>query len=232
MINIAETKFGTFLGYSNDYLFNEISKGNFHDSDVELFIQKNIKKSDICIDIGANIGSISVFLSKRCNKLYSIEPQKNIYLALCGNLFINQCLNVIPLQIAAYSANKKFSIARKEKLDEWVGDIEKGIESVKSFGSVSFEENESGDVQGIRLDDIINEKIDFIKVDAEGGDLDALIGCSRIIKESKPKIIFEYHPQCSQKCYNKQWIDYENFFNQINYQYEKISESNFLAISK
>lgn len=229
MIDIAKTNFGSFLGYSNDHLFNEIKKGNFHDPDVAEFIQKNIEKEHNCIDIGANIGTISVFLSKFCNKLYSIEPQHNIFLALCGNLFINQCLNVVPLQVAAYSENKKFSIASKEKLDDWVGDVHSGIENVKSFGSISLEVNESGNIQGVKLDDIIHEKIDFIKVDAEGGDLDALMGCRNIIEKDAPDIIFEYHPQCSQKCYNRSWKDYVNFFNEIKYNHIQISNSNYLA---
>jgi len=229
MINIAKTNFGTFLGYANDHLFNEISKNKFHDPDVAVFIQENIRKEHNCIDIGANIGTITVFLSKFCNKLYAIEPQQNIFLALCGNLFLNQALNVIPLQIAAYSENKKFSIASKEKLDDWVGDIDKGIEGIRSFGSISVETNENGNIEGRKLDDIISDKIDFIKVDAEGGDLDALIGCRKIIEKNNPKIIFEFHPQCTKKCYNRTWEDYKLFFNEIGYNYTQISESNYLA---
>jgi len=229
MIKIAKTHFGNFLGYSQDYLFQQIERNEFHDPDIGEFIQKNITKNHNCIDIGANIGAITVFLSKHCGKLYAIEPQNNIYLALCGNLFINECYNVVPLNIAAYRDNKKFSIASKERLDEWVGDIDKGIEGIKSFGSISVEENESGNIDGRKLDDIVTEKIDFIKCDAEGGDLDALMGCERIIKENSPKIIFEFHPQCTKKCYGRTWQDYENFFTAIKYKLERISDSNYLA---
>lgn len=229
MIKLAKTSFGIFLGYSNDYLFQQIERNEFHDPDIGDFIQKNINKNHICIDIGANIGAISVPLSKYCKKLYSIEPQSNIFLALCGNFFINECYNTIPLNIAAFSENTKFSIASKEKLDEWVGDLEHGFDNVKSFGSISVEKNKDGEMEGKKLDDIITDKIDFIKVDAEGGDLDALIGCSRIIKENNPKIIFEFHPQCSKKCYNRIWSDYEEFFKSIHYKLERISDSNYLA---
>jgi len=230
MIKLAKTSFGNFLGYSNDYLFQQLERNEFHDPDVGKFIQENIKKGDNCIDIGANIGAITIPLSKFCNKLYSIEPQDNIYLALCGNLFINESYNVIPLKLAAYSENTKFSIAAKERLDEWVGDIDNGFDNVKSFGSISVEKNENGEMEGRKLDDIIQDKIDFIKCDAEGGDLDALMGCERIIKENNPKIIFEFHPQCTKKCYNRTWQDYEDFFNRIKYKLERISDSNYLAI--
>ena len=229
MIKIIKTSFGNFMGYEHDALFKSLIENKFHDPEIGLFIEKNIKPEDVCIDIGANIGTMSVFLSKHCKFVYSIEPQLNIYLALCGNLFINECNNVKPLNIAAYSENKTLSIASKEKLDGWVGDIHEGLDKVKSFGSVSLEEKETGDIKGKKLEDIIKEKINFIKVDAEGGDLDALIGCKKIIENDNPRIIFEFHKSCSKKCYNRTWEDYCKFFKQINYKMTQISERDFLA---
>jgi FkbM family methyltransferase len=231
-INLAKTDFGNFMGYEHDVLFQSLVENKFHDPEVGAFIKENIKPQDTCVDIGANIGTMSVFLSRHCNKLYSIEPQSNIYLALCGNLFINQCNNVTPMNIAAFSENKSFSIASKEKLDGWVGDIHEGYDKVKSFGSVSLEEKKDGDIKGKRLDEIIKEKVDFIKVDAEGGDLDALMGCQKIIENYSPHIIFEFHESCSKKCYNRSWDDYCVFFKENNYNMTEISERDFLAQPK
>jgi len=231
-IKIAQTNFGDFMGYEKDILFQSLLKNEFHDPEVGLYIQENVKSEDVCIDIGANIGTMSVFLSRHCQSLYSIEPQANIYKALCGNLFLNQCNNVTPLNIAAYSDNKLFSIASKENLDGWVGDIHEGYDKVISFGSVSLEEKEDGNIEGKRLDEIIKEKIAFIKVDAEGGDLDALMGCQKIIENSYPDIIFEFHRECSKKCYNRSWHDYCQFFEKNNYDINQISERDFLAKPK
>lgn len=232
MIKLAKTSYGNFLGYSNDYLFQILENEQFHDLEIIEFIKNNIKTDSICIDIGANIGAISVPLSKTCKKVYAIEPQDNIFLALCGNLFINECYNVEPLKIAAYSKNAKFSIAPKEKLDGWVGDLENGFDKVGSFGSISIIENDCGLINGNKLDDLIKDKIDFIKVDAEGGDLDALIGCQKIIKENYPKIIFEFNERSSLLCYGKTWENYKDFFVSIEYKIEKLSDSNFLAVKK
>tara|TARA_R110002020_G_scaffold292709_2_gene508095 strand:- start:1904 stop:2623 length:720 start_codon:yes stop_codon:yes gene_type:complete len=231
LFKMVETNYGTYLGYSNDLAFQQLSKNQFEDAEVESYIRKTIKPEDICIDIGANIGRISVCLSERCKKLYSIEPQLNIYLALCGNLFLNSCFNVTPLNIAAFSSNGNFSIAPQEKLDGWVGDYYGGDDKVTSWGSISLELTPNGTIKGRKLDEIINDPIDFIKVDAEGGDLDALMGCQNIINKNKPKIIFEFHSQLSKTCYNRSWEDYLAFFKKNNYKIKQISESDFLAVA-
>jgi FkbM family methyltransferase len=230
MIEIIKSNVGYFCGYSNDVLFNDLKNGKTHEKNIIDFIKDNIKSEDTCIEVGSHIGSVAITLSKYCKKLYCFEPQHNIYLALCGNLFLNECYNVKPINAAAYHKNAKFSIASKDKRDGWVGDYEKGFHFVKSFGSISIEEKEDGDMIGKKIDDIVTERISFIKTDAEGGDLCALMGAEKTINSSKPSIIFEFHKDNSLKCYNQTWNDYLSFFNKINYNLIKMDESNFIGL--
>jgi hypothetical protein len=46
-------------------------------------------------------------------------------------------------------------------------------------------------VRGTRLDNIIDRKVDWLKIDVEGAELDVLEGAQRIIKESRPIIQME-----------------------------------------
>lgn len=232
MIEVIKSDIGYFMGYSNDLIFKKLKNNEPQEYSIINFIKNNITKNDICIEVGANIGAISVYLSKFCKKLYCFEPQHNIYFALCGNLFLNECYNVETFEAAASHKNTKFSIAAKEKLDCFVGDIDKGFHNVNSFGSISVEEKENGDILGLKIDDVINinERIAFIKTDAEGGDLNALIGAKNIINKYKPTIIFEFHPDNSLKCYNQNWQNYLDFFKEINYKLLRLDDSNILAL--
>lgn len=229
MIEIINTSVGKFIGYSKDYLFTELKSGRLIEQNILNYISNNINKNYNCIEIGANIGAISIHLSKFCNKLYCFEPQQNIYLALCGNLFLNQCYNVIPINCAAFYENCKFIISPDEKQDQFVGSYSKGYEFVNSFGSIAIEKNEQGNITAQKIDDIIHDKIDFIKSDAEGGDLSAIMGAKNIIMRDNPVIIFEYHSALSEKCYNQTWSDYIAFFDNIGYLVEKFDESNYIA---
>lgn len=56
------------------------------------------------------------------------------------------------------------------------------------------EEVEQIEVQRAKMDDTIppGEKIDFIKIDVEGGEYEVLLGAKKIIKNSHPIIVFEH----------------------------------------
>lgn len=71
---------------------------------------------------------------------------------------------------------------------------------------LSFEANrgsasglsENGDirVKAVRLDDVVHEKVTFIKLDVEGAEFQSLIGAERLIKTYKPKLaVCVYHNQ-------------------------------------
>lgn len=61
-------------------------------------------------------------------------------------------------------------------------------------GDSSISQNGSIHVPAIRIDDVIKEKVTFLKMDIEGAEKDALYGAQRIIKENTPKMaICIYH---------------------------------------
>jgi len=63
-----------------------------------------------------------------------------------------------------------------------------------SSSSISSDGND--EVKAVRLDDIINEKITYLKLDVEGAELDTLIGAEQLIRSYKPKIaVCVYHEQ-------------------------------------
>ena len=119
MIEFIKIKDSNFVGFSNDYLFNEIKRGNiFPDYFIREIIDKYVKKDSVCLDIGANLGYVSIYLSKKCKRVYSFEPQHVVFFQLCANLFLNECFNVFPLELAAYSTDIKFDFANYQ--NGWV----------------------------------------------------------------------------------------------------------------
>lgn len=89
----------------NNFDFIEVDDCKFYVNDQIDSIQRvysnpwfaNIKPDDIAIDIGANIGAITIPLAKAVKKVYAIEPlfvkelQQNIALNKLGNIEVMEC---------------------------------------------------------------------------------------------------------------------------------------------
>ena len=71
------------------------------------------------------------------------------------------------------------------------------------------------DVEIDTLDNVIPKdlKIDFIKIDVEGGEFDVMKGGRNIIEKYKPIIIFEFEKEAAEK-YNINANDVYNFLNE------------------
>ena len=151
------------------------------------------------IDIGANVGSISVPIAYSGTNVIAIEPQLRLINNLIHNLAVNEISNCIALPIALGSENESFLTLHTQP---------------GNSGAASFKKNwNSGKISGIDLkvpvfkfDTVIypfltNQnyagKIFIIKLDVEGFESEVLHGAVEFIKEFKPIILFENRPDLS-----------------------------------
>jgi hypothetical protein len=66
-----------------------------------------------------------------------------------------------------------------------------------SIASTSSYEHKDNIVNTIKIDSIIPNKIDYIKYDVEGAELEALQGSDKVISEYKPTLLVSaYHRSC------------------------------------
>lgn len=227
--SIYNTQFGKFLLRNNDNMSQQIRQGIFHDAFLKPIFNKYIHESDVCIDIGAHIGFLSLYLSRLVGHtgiIYAIEPIAFTYYQLCANIFLNNCMNIIPLQIAAYDQLCHMSILPQIKQQTTLvyQDRQIDYDNCVNVGGIGLGIDPIGTIIGKPLDDIIprNRHITFIKCDAQGSDLKALIGLIKIIQQDKPTIVFEFEEKLS-SAHQCGLNDFKNFMNRINYNMEKIS---------
>ena len=70
--------------------------GEWAESELEL-LGLFIKPGDLVVDVGANIGTHTVFFAQRAGatgQVYALEPQRIVFQSLCANLALNGLLNV------------------------------------------------------------------------------------------------------------------------------------------
>jgi hypothetical protein len=80
-----------------------------HEGDVEEFIKANLKEGSIFVDVGANVGYYTLIASKLVGtgRIYAVEPIPSTVAVLKVNVKLNECINVIIIESAAWSAKGK-----------------------------------------------------------------------------------------------------------------------------
>jgi FkbM family methyltransferase len=229
MVEQIKTADGTtFVGYSNDYLFSLIKGGNtFVDTYVKDAIDKYVTPDSVCVDVGANLGYVSLYLAARCKRVYSFEPQPVVFLQLCANLFLNQRLNVTPYNMGLHSHTTFLDFANYQS--GWVGTSDySDYNNIRSIGSISLTDTPHGTIPANRLDQMINTKVDFIKIDAQGADIDVLIGAQDLVAAYHPIIIFEYEDDLSRVNYGRNMEDVYSFVSKNGYNMTEVYPGNYL----
>ncbi len=164
----------------NDHIQKYWSAGNFYETgrnQLLTWCYASLPQWINILDIGANLGNHSVFFSKimKANKVYSFEPYTPNYRQLISNLKLNGIENVTTYPFAAYNTSTTKSIRQTDK---------------NNSGMVQF--SEGGQVVPCeRIDNIIHEKIDYIKIDVESAEIEALEGCQGIIDKWQPIVSVE-----------------------------------------
>ena len=152
----------------------------------EFFVKKYLLlyEGSIFLDVGANIGKYTISAAKTVGPnglVIAIEPDPENFATLIKNIALNNLKNVHALNLAAWN--------QKDKLKLFI-DSEKGGSSTKTNFKLGY-----FTVQAISLDEIIHKlnikRVDCVKIDVEGAELEVLQGFIDTMNEYGPSIITE-----------------------------------------
>lgn len=196
-IGEVEGKHGKFSFFHYDEYIGLSLREYGEYSEIELsFILNFIKIGDAVFDIGANIGAFTVPISQKVQKtgqVLAFEPQIEIFKLLTRNIKNNELQNVSLHNFGLGLENKTVFI---EKID---------YSKVGNFGGVSLVYDNKSFIQILKnkekekikvsnLDSFLNiKKCDFIKMDIELMEFEALKGGIKLIKKFRPIMWIENH---------------------------------------
>jgi FkbM family methyltransferase len=177
--------------YKNDDLANSsICKNEKWEPHIMEFLNfyKTFYKITSIVDIGANIGYHTLYFSdivdENCGIVYAFEPQPQNYNLLIKNIKNNNKNNVIIYNLACSDCECESKIAQVS-LDS----------QNTNMGDFTLNHNIMSDnfykVKCVRLDDILKDTIDIIKIDVQGWEQNVLNGSQNIISNYKPLLIIE-----------------------------------------
>jgi FkbM family methyltransferase len=163
--------------------------GFYEKYETELF-KRLVKKGMIVVDVGANIGYytlLAAHLVGNEGKVFAFEPEPYNYNLLCKNIKVNGYRNVIPVRKAAYSKSGKMKLF-----------LDKSNLGGHSLSEANVDRSASITVEITSLDDYFKNtdyRIDLIKMDVQGSEMEVLEGMTNIINQNDNlKIITEFWP--------------------------------------
>ena len=166
----------------------------YHPSDYEAdsfeFIRKHLKPGVVSLDIGAHFGVYAVFMqSISGSKVYSFEPASESRSILIRTLSLNQCgdrVEVLPLAVSAAPGMTTFYIAGNP------------VSEANSLVALRSDSSRKGyPVEITSIDVFCAERgisPGFLKIDAEGVELEILRGASSLFQRERPSGILGIHP--------------------------------------
>lgn len=167
------------------FLYSGIERNN------QSVILKNVRPKDVVMDAGANCGFHTLLLAKAVGAeghVYAFEPLAQNCRDLRQNLALNHIGNVTIFEKALSSEEgvARFLPAASPLMGRFAKENEAATISVPTM----------------TIDSMDLPRLDFIKMDIEGAEAQALTGARETLARCSPVILLELHGESvSQKCF-------------------------------
>ncbi len=155
----------------------------------------------VAIDCGANIGVVTVEMAREMQgwgSVLAFEAQERIFYALCGNIALANLFNATALEMAVGAEHGWIQIPKLDYTrSASFGSLElRRTRNTEYIGqSVSYSEKDSMTCEVMAIDDIIGKpacpRLDFLKIDVEGMEMDVLKGAEKSISQFRPSMLIE-----------------------------------------
>ena len=235
------TRFVSFCGYELTHSKTLNDSENPYTILSRIIDSENVK---VVVDGGASIGDVSEKLSLLFpkSKIYTFEPYPPFLEKLYAKAKNNEKIIVEPYALGKTTEKKLFNVNRSEGTNSL---LESREDAGKLYGSLLVQD-ETIEVNTKTLELWSKEKniqtIDILKLDLQGGELDALNGARELFEFGKIKVVL-----CEvmfSKCYEKQpnWTEIVYFlesfdlkllnFYQPFFHYGQIIQADLIFIAK
>jgi FkbM family methyltransferase len=180
-----------FLLHPYFILDRQIIAFGAYDYALHTLVERRVKQGMICLDIGANIGAVSLHLAGRVGPsgtVYSFEPLPHLHKRLSQNAGRHRFSSIIKLQRMAVSKSDgetTLSTRPYDNPNQGMGSI------VNKDGCLEVQVQ----VPTIRLDTFAKAealpRIDFVKIDVQGAEPLVIEGACDVLRRFKPEMLLE-----------------------------------------
>lgn len=159
---------------------------SFPDVAINNFISR-LKPTDQIIDVGTNIGYTTLQFSKACQRgnVISVEPSPSLFKTLTNHLHLNSASNVSAFNIGLAEKEKTAKLYQVSENNSGMNRILDDPAGLSASESIILK----------TLDQLVEEtkteRVNAIKIDVEGYELNVLKGAYQTLKNKKPMLLVE-----------------------------------------
>ena len=191
-LKLTETKYGKFIIPIDDPTIGKSLDlyGEYCDPEIDL-LKMLIKPDGWFIDIGANIGTHTIPISKICERVLAFEPDAENF-------------DILGKNVAGLCASKQNVTVSRLALGDMNGECSTNFD----YGKTTIVEG--NEVKMAPLDVLGLPKINVVKIDVEGKELSVLVGMRNILTNAKPDLLIEMQDEST-------YADTFDFLKSVNY---------------
>jgi len=159
--------------------------------------RKHFGDGVVVLDIGANIGVFTLEWSKHMagwGQVVAFEAQEKIFHALCGNVAINNCFNARTVFAAVTNEPGTMRIPVPDYCSPAsFGSLElRPTAQPEDIGQpIHYDDQHTMKVATVSIDAMIFGRLDLLKIDVEGMELEVLDGARQSIERHHPIMVIE-----------------------------------------
>lgn len=205
-----------FVFNQQDEIQKHHYQGDFYELEELNLMRRYIPNHATILDIGSNIGNHAIFFDKilRAKEVIVIEPNPIAIHGLKINISLNQCKNINDRYLGVGLANGCFKA--EIRIPE------------NNLGGAFLQMSTNKGVPVEKGDRFFSrKKIDFIKIDVEGLEVDVLDGLSKTIEKNRPAIFIEVQNNNEKKF--RKWSEKNHYKIMATYRRYTVNE-NFLIV--
>ncbi|MDC7788250.1 FkbM family methyltransferase [Rhodoplanes sp. TEM] len=151
----------------------------------------------VAIDCGANIGVHTIEWAKAMHgwgEVLAFEAQERIFYALAGNITMNNCFNARAVWAAVGAQDGSITVPQPNYLvPSSFGSLEiRKRETTEFIGQeIDYADGHGVETRLLALDGLSPERLDLLKIDVEGMELEVLKGADETLRRCRPQVIVE-----------------------------------------
>ncbi len=164
-----------------------------YEPEVAAVFRRLVRPGMTVVDIGANIGYFTLLLAALVGpegRVLAVEPNGRNLRMLEASRRLNGFDHVVPIQVAASRSTGLLELHASHSNGTTTA-LRTGRETAALDALLAAET-----VPALRLGDILpaDRRVALVKVDVEGAEYNALLGCEAMIARDRPTIVSEFNP--------------------------------------